>query len=213
MTELGNANNIITSPSDAKYIRFCFRIDEGYNTDWENTVYLVEGTQPLTEFIPYGEIYADGDVETISIHGKNLWNPNGVNYGWITTTGEFSNSGVSRMIEVEQGKTYTYKSYSSTNPFYNCIGLYDANKDFIAGTRNVITTGDTKTNTVTITNANAKYLACAYYTAGTQKEPDWQMIVEGTGDIPYEPYFNGGIANCENLLSVGDYKDEFILED
>jgi hypothetical protein len=53
LTELGYNNNIITSPTDTKYIRFSFRIDEGYNTNWQNTVYFVEGNQPLAEFIPY----------------------------------------------------------------------------------------------------------------------------------------------------------------
>lgn len=66
LTELGNNNNIITSPADTKYIRFSFRTDEGYNTNWQNTVYFVEGNQPLTEFMPYGQIYTDGTTETIT---------------------------------------------------------------------------------------------------------------------------------------------------
>jgi hypothetical protein len=53
LTELGYNNNIITSPTDTKYIRFSFIIDEGYNTNWQNTVYFVEGNQPLAEFMPY----------------------------------------------------------------------------------------------------------------------------------------------------------------
>ena len=66
LTELGNNDNIITSPNNTKYIRFSFRTDEGYNTNWQNTVYLVEGNQPLAEFMPYGQIYTDGTTETIT---------------------------------------------------------------------------------------------------------------------------------------------------
>ena len=51
-TALGNANNKVTMPSNAAYIRHSWRIDEGYNTDWENTVYIcIDGT--MTEFKPY----------------------------------------------------------------------------------------------------------------------------------------------------------------
>jgi hypothetical protein len=69
-----NNNNIITSTNATKYIRFSFSIDEGYNTDWENTVYFVEGDQPLTEFIPYGQIYTQGTQEVITDNLGNTAN-------------------------------------------------------------------------------------------------------------------------------------------
>jgi hypothetical protein len=34
------------------------------------------------------------------------------------------------------------------------------------------------------------------------------MIELGSTATAYEPYFNGGTATCENLLSVGNYEDE-----
>lgn len=39
-TNVGNAEGILVAPDDAAYIRVCFRIDEGYNTNWRNTVQL-----------------------------------------------------------------------------------------------------------------------------------------------------------------------------
>lgn len=51
-TALGTANNKVTLPSNAAYIRHSWRIDEDYNTDWENTVYIcLDGALP--EFQPY----------------------------------------------------------------------------------------------------------------------------------------------------------------
>ena len=51
-TALGSANNKVTIPSSAAYLRHSWRIDEGYNTDWENTVYIcIDGA--LTEFQSY----------------------------------------------------------------------------------------------------------------------------------------------------------------
>lgn len=41
-TEIGLAGNIVTSPARSKWIRFSFRVDEGYNTNWETSVWLCE---------------------------------------------------------------------------------------------------------------------------------------------------------------------------
>lgn len=41
-TTLQNNNMKATAPAGAKYLRFCWRIDEGYDTDWEHSVYVCE---------------------------------------------------------------------------------------------------------------------------------------------------------------------------
>ena len=51
-TELANASNLMTSPNNAKYLRHSWRIDEGYNTDWENTVMIAQ-SNTTTEYEPY----------------------------------------------------------------------------------------------------------------------------------------------------------------
>lgn len=52
---LTNANNIITIPSDCSYMRFSILIDEGYNTNWKNTVYVVKNSD-THEWTPYKNI-------------------------------------------------------------------------------------------------------------------------------------------------------------
>ena len=53
-TTLSNNNNIMTAPENAAYMRHSWRIDEGYNTNWENTVYIcIKGD--LHKFKPYEE--------------------------------------------------------------------------------------------------------------------------------------------------------------
>lgn len=57
-TALKNAGNILTAPANAAYMRHSWRIDAGYNTDWENTVYIcVNGD--LDHWVPY-ENTSDG---------------------------------------------------------------------------------------------------------------------------------------------------------
>lgn len=39
-TTLQNNKGILTSPENAVYMRHCWRVDTGFNTDWEHTVYI-----------------------------------------------------------------------------------------------------------------------------------------------------------------------------
>lgn len=44
------------APARTKYLRFCWRIDEGYDTDWENSVFLcrcVDGEPVISTWEPY----------------------------------------------------------------------------------------------------------------------------------------------------------------
>lgn len=51
-TTLKNADGVLTSPEGAAYMRHGWRIDEGYNTDWETTVYIcIDGD--LDHWVPY----------------------------------------------------------------------------------------------------------------------------------------------------------------
>lgn len=40
-TKLAAADGVIVAPENAAYIRHSFRVDEGYNVDWKNTVSIV----------------------------------------------------------------------------------------------------------------------------------------------------------------------------
>lgn len=49
---LSSNNNVVTVPQNATYMRHSFRIDEGYNTNWETTVYIVDNAD-VHKWVPY----------------------------------------------------------------------------------------------------------------------------------------------------------------
>lgn len=102
LSELIDNNNIITSPSNTKYIRFSFRIDQEYNTNWQNTVYLIEGNQPLAEFMPYGQIYTQGTQEVVTDNLGNTANAEMLlAVGDYKDTQEVLNGSVTRNIGIK----------------------------------------------------------------------------------------------------------------
>ena len=60
-------NNIITVPENALYMRHSWRIDEGYNTDWENTVYITLNTNPH-EWTPYSNICPITGRDSVTVY-------------------------------------------------------------------------------------------------------------------------------------------------
>jgi hypothetical protein len=206
LTELGYNNNIITSPTNTKYIRFSFRIDEGYNTNWQNTVYFVEGNQPLAEFIPYGQIYADGTAEKVEVFGKNLYNDSADVVGYaIDASGNIISASVSSYssaIPVHPGQ-YTYSGVCSRQGTANnkrihgyMDGVWIQQIDVV-----VVQAGGVFNHTFTVPSG-INEIRISHWSGdiNTQLEP-------GSTATTYKPYFNGGSATAEMLLKVGDYKD------
>ena len=70
-TQINSANGIVTAPANAKYLRFSWRIDSGYDTDWEHSVYLCEcknGVPVISEWQAYNlKIYTEGNPETLTV--------------------------------------------------------------------------------------------------------------------------------------------------
>ena len=54
-TQLANADNVWTVPEGTAYMRHSFRVDDGYNENWETTVYIVKNTD-THEWTPYANI-------------------------------------------------------------------------------------------------------------------------------------------------------------
>ena len=161
------------------------------------------------------EIYIDGTTETIEIHGKNLFDINNLNYiaGYITTNGNkiaTSDKTDTFYIECKPNTTYTLqrdKVKTSGQVFrfasYSEVPTY--NNQFTGMVGGLI---DDLTLTIT-TGANDKYLA---FSMGNVLHTDTEyinkiQIEQGSTATAYEPYFNGGSATAENLLSAGTYKD------
>lgn len=65
-TSLKNANMVATAPANANYVRFSWMINTGYDTDWQNSVYIcVNGL--MSAFRAFGEVYVDGTDEVLSV--------------------------------------------------------------------------------------------------------------------------------------------------
>ena len=181
LTAIGAAQGVITSPSTAKYVRFSWRIDTGYNPDWENTVYFCKNGA-LDSFMPYGQIYTDGTVETIAIKHvtEDIASANIDASGTIVSS---SPSFFTHTAPVEPGKTYIVDQVS-TYAFYTSlptIGSVSYN-----GSR--ITTSNT---TITVPNDNSiKYLAFRNNNA--------------TSSV----YEENNTAVAEMLLKFGAYTDQ-----
>lgn len=150
---------------------------------------------------PY--IYTDGTTETVQVTGKNLFDGQWQAGIYSPSSGEYSptNNRVcnTNMIQVEPSTTYTVScpSYALENGMRWVF--YDANKNFISA----ITNGAT---TIT-TPSNAKYIN--FYIANNltvDTALDLQLELGSTATT-YEPYFNGGTATCEDLLSVDNFTD------
>ena len=211
LTEIGNANNIITSPNNTKYIRFSFRTDEGYNTNWQNTVYFVEGNQPLAEFIPYGKAVIDGTVETVEITGKNLFDPSAITENkYISSVGEETSDNsyaISDYIYVAGANKITISTTDTgTYPFGGtaCKAFYDANKNYISNTATP-NSSITATNPATVTIPSG---AVYFRTSVRKSSRNTAQVEYGDTATTFEAYTVLGTATAEMLLKVGTYQDE-----
>ena len=164
------------------------------------------------------EVYTDGTVETINVHGKNLWDgkmyfgrlnqgrPYITNYTEITSpfvsTGAYS--GVGLVVKVIPGQQYCFSS-DVTNAEFKYVGFY-ANKEDATDYTKVISFANATTGTAP---AGANYAVFCFANAvlGTEFSWTWAQAELGSTPTDYEPYYDGGTATCENLLSIGDYTD------
>lgn len=65
-TSLKNAGMVVTAPASANYVRFSWMIDSGYDTNWQNSVYIcVNGL--MSAFRAFGEVYIDGTPEVLTV--------------------------------------------------------------------------------------------------------------------------------------------------
>lgn len=153
------------------------------------------------------EIYTDGTVETINVHGKNLWNG-----GDITTerivSGVWERYGVQNNVgngtwscqhctNIPAG-TWTISFVGTASR----VVTYDGTSTVVY----TITAGARKRATVTLPTDGEIWLFCANASAAAAVAD--VMVELGSTATEYEPYFDGGTATAEMLLKVGDYQDE-----
>ena len=163
------------------------------------------------------EVYTDGTVETIWVRGKNLWDGKmyrgQLNQGRpyidnTVVTSPFTSptaySGVALVVKVVPGKQYCFSS-DVTNAQYKYVGFY-ANREDVTDYTKIIS----RTTTTTATapeGANYAVFCCANATSATEFSWTWAQAEDGSTATDYEPYYDGGTATAEMLLSIGDYTD------
>lgn len=155
-------------------------------------------------------IYTDGTPETLTVRGKNLYNPAASAVGkTLNDSGELvvlSDSGICRytdLIPVKASTEYAFKLTRTEAGIFTRVCSYDSLGQFIAlKYKSIDVTATTLTTTFT-TEANAAYVRMSFKFDST----DVQLEV-GSTPTEYEPYTAQTVTNLPMLLSVGDAKDE-----
>lgn len=129
------------------------------------------------------EIYTDGTVETINMHGKNLFDKSTVSIVAPSTSR-------SDFIRVVPGVEYSMSARGAS-----VIIEYDSERTELQ----TLYIG-ASTYTPAAGTAFARFNIMNTYL-------DTFQIELGSTATPYEPYYDGGTATTEMLLKVGDYQD------
>jgi hypothetical protein len=211
----------ITTGQTTNYIKFGANIDQTPFTleevlaiDWM----LNKGQQ--MPYQPYSStrVYADGTVETINVHSKNLFDKNmpGVLIGGFpTNTGAFSSSSGFRTViyPLQIGKTYTITRVTSTSTSAAMrVVAYNTQQPQSTSNGVVLSIGTVSSKAATITVPEgypyvATYVMHSNDTISDTELLDGFQIELGSTATEYQPYYDGGIATAEMLLKVGDYQD------
>lgn len=215
----GNTSLTITTGATTNFVRFGTNIDRTEVTlekvlaiNWM----LNEGGTALP-YAPYAEggIYTDGTVETVELTGKNLFDKTTALLGDISTSGSYTPRTyrvVSDYIPVIFGQTFvgsgTLVDTDGVNYGASVIkAFYKADKSYIAGSRGSVT------GAFTIKDNECAYIRIVFFNqslvAGKTVSIENSVLQLELGSSPtsYAPYYNGGTATAEMLLSVANYTD------
>lgn len=208
------ANATFTTLSDTQYVAINVRNSGAVGDDWTQFVdaFQLEKGSTATPYMPYGQIYTDGTVETINVYGKNLFDENDVILGYFyNDSGTYTSNNVtytSGKIPMNAGTTVTFSRGLDVAGVYLRIHAFDSNDNWIGlVAKSPISTDLRCTGT---TPANTSYIrVCGAKKAAPSTEIDHECQVElGSTATDYVPYFNGGTATAEMLLSLDTYTDE-----
>lgn len=215
-----NTTLTITTGATTNFIRFGANLDRTVVTlakvlaiNWQLNKGNSMPYQPYVE----GGLYTDGTVETINVHGKNLFDKNTALLGDIATNGSYVSRTyrvVSDYIPVRFGQNFvgsgTLRDTDGVEYTANVIkAFYKADKSYIAGSRASVTSG-----TFIIDNSECAYMRIVFFNqslvAGktVSLENSVLQVEQGSTATAYQPYYNGGTATAEMLLKVGNYTDE-----
>ena len=136
-----------------------------------------------------GNVTVTGTQEVVTVSGKNLLNP--AEYESVTATQSrwYYTDGYT----LKAGTAYTLSCDGS-------VTVYIMRKSDSAALA-------TRTDFVTYTPTEDVEVWFRVYKSGGLPETFNAQLELGSTATTYEPYFNGGTATCQPLLSVGTYKD------
>lgn len=195
-----------TTGANTYFVRFHCLTDANLNT------YQLELGSTATPYMPYGQIYTDGTVETVEIHGKNLFDKNdrGLGDGYISaSTGAVVGTGRGHTgyFKVKPNTTYhvTLDEYQQGST--NGIAYYDNDKNFVVGKASGTSYGNPPYNFTVPDNNSIVYARLTLTNNIASTNLNVIQIELGSTATTYEAYFNGGQATAENLFKVGTYQD------
>lgn len=165
-------------------------------------------------FMPFGKVYADGTVETINIHGKNLNGGGALDNKGYTSTGGTSTSttfcGTLWKIKCKEGEKYTV-SFGNFPDGISGVFVNTWKTDGTWNLRQAISISGAYTYTIPAGIGEVNFTL--YKTGGiTIASNSWLQVEKGETATDYEPYYDGGTATAEMLLKlVGAVDDQEIL--
>ena len=208
-----NTTLTITTGANTNFVRFGTNIDRTEVTLEEVLAInwmLNEGATALP-YAPYSEngIYAYGTIETVEVTGKNLNGGGELDNKGYTSTGGTSTSttfcGTLWKIKVKEGEKYTV-SYGNFLDGVSGVFVNTWKTDGTWNLRQAISIGSSYTYTIPSGIGEVNFTL--YKTGGiTIESNSWMQVEKGETATNYEPYYNGGTATAEMLLSVGNYQD------
>lgn len=215
----------ITTGANDKWLIVAYNITEPQHSDMADNLQIEVGST-ATPYMPYG-IYTDGTIETVEAHSKNLY---GGNYWALniisskasvyreiqgdTWTTDGTGRGMGKIIQVKPNTQYIFNITSSAVGASIIVTEYANRQDVTSSSLSLQSWSTTVGNKNTFTTtAQTHYIVVgvwAYPTpaSGQQMTCVNPQLEEGSTATDYEPYYYGGSATAEILLSLGDYKDE-----
>lgn len=200
----------------------CERVSDGslgYYDTYTGTFYEPVGTPTSLGYDnSYKEITVGGPIETISVHGKNLLDMSSENIvlgKYIDSSGVVTDSPSnfynSKYIPVVAEETYTWSTSSSIN--YISFMEYDSSKTFLQRTLFGSSSTSAGTSGSITLRSDTAFVLIGSNMDGSDVTLDkvaavsWQFE-KGSTATDYQPYYDGGTATTEMLLSVGDHTDQ-----
>ena len=199
------------------YIILALRVGTEYEikeSDFEsgNVWVQIEQGSTVTPYTPYSPngIYTDGTVETVEVHGKNLFDKNAITNGYaILADGSLDaryNFGYTNLIPILQ-TTYFISGITKGAANWNLrVHGYDSNGDWVEQISSTNVTTGVTTASFTVNNSSIKSIKLSIGTVDRQNL-DTLQLEQGSTATTYEPYFNGGSATAQDLYAVGTYQD------